>query len=57
MIGAELKNGTVYRLGGADQQTARRLSELSLDHAFLFASRGLRLVLTHAYDGGYPDPS
>jgi N-acetylglucosamine malate deacetylase 2 len=38
-----------------DQTAAHRLADLTGAIFFLFAVRNLRIVLTHAYEGGHPD--
>jgi N-acetylglucosamine malate deacetylase 2 len=42
-------------LGVPDQGAAFRLPDLARGLAALFRERGVRLVLTHAYEGGHPD--
>ncbi|MGY2050030.1 PIG-L deacetylase family protein [Methylobacterium sp. JK268] len=42
-------------LGLADQGVAEAIAPLARRLADLFRERGLRVVLTHAYEGGHPD--
>jgi len=39
----------------ADQEASRHLAEIAQRLAALFRERRLRLVVTHAYEGGHPD--
>jgi N-acetylglucosamine malate deacetylase 2 len=42
-------------LGLPDQTAAHRLGDLAVALFFLLTVRNLRIVLTHAYEGGHPD--
>jgi LmbE family N-acetylglucosaminyl deacetylase len=42
-------------LGVVDQEAAGRLDEIARTLAVLFRERGVRTVVTHAYEGGHPD--
>jgi N-acetylglucosamine malate deacetylase 2 len=45
----------VIRFGLFDQAAALRLPDLTRDLYRLICARGLRILLTHAYEGGHPD--
>jgi N-acetylglucosamine malate deacetylase 2 len=45
----------LVRLGIPDQQAALRLAELTRRLVDLLSARSIRIVLTHAYEGGHPD--
>ena len=42
-------------LGAPDQEAAAMLDEIARALALLFRERGVRAVVTHAYEGGHPD--
>ena len=45
----------IIELGMSDQGTVRHLAELTRSVFYLLAAQGIRIVLTHAYEGGHPD--
>ncbi len=45
----------VIRIGFFDQAAALRLADLTRTLYCLVCARGLRVLLTHAYEGGHPD--
>jgi N-acetylglucosamine malate deacetylase 2 len=45
----------ILRFGLIDQEVARRMVQTARDLAALFTRRGIRTVLTHAFEGGHPD--
>jgi LmbE family N-acetylglucosaminyl deacetylase len=45
----------ILRVGIPDQTAARQLGALTRQIAALFRERDVRVVLTHAYEGGHPD--
>jgi LmbE family N-acetylglucosaminyl deacetylase len=45
----------IFPLGMPDQQAALRLTHITLTLGKIFADRGIRVVITHAYEGGHPD--
>jgi N-acetylglucosamine malate deacetylase 2 len=53
IAGASLERAV--RLGVPDQQVAFRLADTAQRLARLLAARRIRVVLTHAYEGGHPD--
>jgi LmbE family N-acetylglucosaminyl deacetylase len=52
---AKLPAGNLITLGFADQGAALRLADLARGLHRLVRARGLRTLLTHAYEGGHPD--
>lgn len=52
---AGIPEDAVRHLGVPDQTAATRLAEITCQLADIFAARDIRVVLTHAYEGGHPD--
>jgi N-acetylglucosamine malate deacetylase 2 len=52
---AGVPDGNVVQFGFADQTAAQHLPDLTRVLRRLFIQRGIRCVLTHAYEGGHPD--
>ena len=52
---AGLSADALLQLGFVDQQAARHLPALARKLAALFENRKIRVVFTHAYEGGHPD--
>lgn len=52
---ADVPDDNVVRLAFPDQQAAFRLAEISIFLARILLTRGIQIVLTHAYEGGHPD--
>jgi LmbE family N-acetylglucosaminyl deacetylase len=52
---AGIAGGRIVQLGHPDQETAHRLPHLVSQVAEMFRNFGLRVALTHAYEGGHPD--
>jgi N-acetylglucosamine malate deacetylase 2 len=46
---------SIIELGMSDQGTVRHLADLARSIYYLLAAQEIRLVLTHAYEGGHPD--
>ncbi|SRR5579885_211353 len=46
---------SLVQLNIPDQQAAMRLGEITRRLLQLFATRGTRIAITHAYEGGHPD--
>jgi LmbE family N-acetylglucosaminyl deacetylase len=52
---AGVANSKVVQLAIPDQHAAFRLIELGIGLAEIFATRGIEVAITHAYEGGHPD--
>ena len=52
---AGIGESSLLALGVRDQEAAFRLDEIADRLGDIFAARGTRIVLTHAYEGGHPD--
>ncbi len=52
---AGITDGRIVQLGNPDQEAAHRLPQLVSRLGELFRRLGIRIALTHAYEGGHPD--
>jgi LmbE family N-acetylglucosaminyl deacetylase len=52
---AGVANSNIVQLAIPDQQAAFRLIESGIRLAEIFATRGIEVAITHAYEGGHPD--
>jgi N-acetylglucosamine malate deacetylase 2 len=52
---AQVSQKSIVKLGISDQTAALRLTDLADDIHRLLGERNIRIVLTHAYEGGHPD--
>jgi LmbE family N-acetylglucosaminyl deacetylase len=52
---AGVADGALVRLGAVDQEAALHLARLTRHLAAALRARRIRLLLTHAYEGGHPD--
>ncbi|MFL6691189.1 MAG: PIG-L deacetylase family protein [Alphaproteobacteria bacterium] len=52
---AHLKPDCITQFGVPDQQAAYRIPQIISRVATLFRELGIRIALTHAYEGGHPD--
>jgi N-acetylglucosamine malate deacetylase 2 len=52
---AHVPQHNIIELGMTDQGTVRHLADLTRSIYYLLAAQGIRIVLTHAYEGGHPD--
>lgn len=52
---ARVPQRNIIELGMSDQGTVRHLADLTRSIYYLLAAQGIRIVLTHAYEGGHPD--
>jgi LmbE family N-acetylglucosaminyl deacetylase len=52
---AGVDEASLIEIGVADQDAARHIADIARGLAGIIAARGIRCVITHAYEGGHPD--
>lgn len=55
MAVADIPPSALVSLGIPDQEASLRLAETARRLACLFSDRAIRIILTHAFEGGHPD--